>query len=893
MNYGRQGIKKQQLALNAKGPKWAKKLLLILAVFLCVSIIGIGILGGAMGIGAFMGILSSAPDIKQMSVAPSGKSSFVYDTEGNQISKLVTANANRIPVASEVIPQDLKDAFVAIEDQRFYTHNGIDFQSIFHAAVDVITSASLEGGGGSTITQQLLKNNVFVDWMAEDNNIQKVKRKIQEQYCAVQLEKVMDKDTILTYYLNTINLSQNCLGVEAASRRYFNKSVSELSLSECAVIAGITKYPTKYNPILHPDENRKRMETVLDKMEELGYISSEEKKAALADDVYSRIMETNEMQAEEVVQDSYFVDALKIQLKKDLIAAGYSESQAYTLMYSGGLRINSTMDPNIQAICDEEFANPDNYAEGTKFYLNYQLTTKKADGSYVNYSAEMLAKWKKQYDATYERLYKDPEDANADIEAFKAETFEAGEEIVEEKIEITPQPQVAFTVIEQSTGHCVAMIGGRGEKKDSMSFNRATQAMRQPGSCFKVLAAFGPAIDACGKVPSSVYLDAPFAYVDGTPVKNWYGENVYRGIQSIRLGIVNSLNIIAVKTITEITPELAFQYLENMGFTTLHAAKQVGTQVFTDITQPLALGGLTDGIYDYELTAAYAGIANGGIYIEPKLYTTVYDSDGNLLLDNSAPVTHRIFSEETAYMLTDCMVDCAKTGSARQVNFGMSVAGKTGTTTDEKDIWIVAYTPYYTAACWSGYDNPHKMNTNEQKVPKQLWKAVMQRVHADLPDPGFDKPSTIVKCIVCSQSGKLPRPGICDGCLKEEIFTAETVPTEYCDVHYVGRICGYDNLRATDQCPFCYEGVATMNPIESERLAQGSSMIAAELDPLAASLAQAAAVQSSSGYCHHNEQFFMQENWEGILAQEQAEYNLRVQAAQAAAAQAALQASEQ
>lgn len=874
MNYGRRGIKRQQQMLNDRGPKWGRKLLLIFAVAIIVSGVGLGILGITLGIGAFKGILASAPDIAQMSVAPTGKSSFVYDKDGNQIAKLVTTNANRIPVSSEVIPDDLKHAFIAIEDERFYQHNGIDFQSILRAGLDAVAKGHL-GRGGSTITQQLLKNNVFVDWMEEDNPIQKVKRKIQEQFCAVELEKIMDKDTILTYYLNTINLSQNTLGVEAASRRYFNKSCSELTLSECAVIAGITKAPTKYNPILNPKNSYNRMTDVLDKMLELGYITKTEYDAAIEDNVYDRIKEANDIVVAEETKDSYFVDALKVQLQKDLLKAGYTENQAFTLMYSGGLKINSTMDSRIQKICDEEFANPDNYAKGTKYLLDYKLTTKKPDGSYQNFSREMLAKWKKQTNANYNLLYDDPEAPYADVEAYKEYVMEEGDEVLAEELEIIPQPQVAFTMIEQATGHCVAMIGGRGTKDKAMSFNRATQSMRQPGSCFKVLAAFGPAIDACGKVPSSVYLDAPFAYYDGTPVKNWYGENTYRGIQSIRLGIVNSLNIIAVKTITEIGPELAFNYLKNMGFTTIYEAKPIGTQIFTDIGQPLALGGITDGILNYELTAAYAGIANEGVYIEPKLYTTVEDSDGNIILDNRTPVARRIFSEETAYMLTDCMVDCGKTGSARQANFGMSMAGKTGTTSDEKDIWVVAYTPYYTAASWSGYDIPYKMNSAEQKVPKALWKAVMQRVHEGLPDPGFNCPSTIQKVVVCNQSGKLPREGLCDAHLKEEIFTEETIPTEYCDVHYVGNICPYDNKRASEQCPVAYYGIGYMYPPESDKLIQGSTVIASELDPLA--LQGTTTTQNVGNTCHHDAAFFTQENWEGILAQEALEYQLRLE----------------
>lgn len=254
MNYGKKGIHDKQLSLNAKGPKWSRKFLLLLADAIVISIISVAIIVAAMGIGVFKGILSTAPDITTISVAPTGESSFVYDKAGNQIDKLVAANSNRIIVPSDKIPQDLKNAFIAIEDSRFMSHNGIDIQGIIRAGVKAVTSGGL-GQGASTITQQLLKNNVFTDWMSEESDIEKVKRKIQEQYLAIQLEKVMDKDTILTYYLNTINLGANTLGVQSASLRYFNKDVSELSLSECAVIAAITQNPSARNPITHPEKN--------------------------------------------------------------------------------------------------------------------------------------------------------------------------------------------------------------------------------------------------------------------------------------------------------------------------------------------------------------------------------------------------------------------------------------------------------------------------------------------------------------------------------------------------------------------------------------------------------------------------------------------------------------
>ena len=240
------------------------KLTLCLVELILIAILAVGIIGVSAGIGVFRGILASAPDITNIDVSPSGYSTFVYDTAGNQTAKLVSTDSNRIPVTMAQIPEDLAHAFVAIEDERFYQHNGIDIQGIARAAFVGLKNKDLSQGA-STITQQLLKNNVFSGWTNESTS-EKIKRKIQEQYLALELEKVMDKDAILENYMNTINLGQNTLGVQAASLRYFNKNVSDLSLSECAVIAAITQNPSKYNPISHPDSNAKRRQTVLDYM---------------------------------------------------------------------------------------------------------------------------------------------------------------------------------------------------------------------------------------------------------------------------------------------------------------------------------------------------------------------------------------------------------------------------------------------------------------------------------------------------------------------------------------------------------------------------------------------------------------------------------------------------
>ena len=364
MNYGKKGVHNKQKALHSTSAKWGRKLALTLFNVALVAIAASVVLVASVGIGLFRGIIDTAPEIGNINVQPTGFSTFVYDIDGNQTAKLIAENSNRIPVTMDMIPEHLAHAFVAIEDERFYEHNGIDIKGIIRAAYVGISNGFHFSEGASTITQQLLKNNVFTDWTSEDSLADKFKRKFQEQYLALELEKVMDKESILINYMNTINLGSNTLGVEAASRRYFDKHVNELTLSECAVIAGITQNPSRYNPITHPEKNAERREKVLKDMMDQGYISAEEREEALADDVYSRIQVADAKNEDNDVS-TYFVDALTDDVMEDLIAAGYNETQAYTLLYSGGLKIYSTQDPKIQAICDNAFADENNFPANT------------------------------------------------------------------------------------------------------------------------------------------------------------------------------------------------------------------------------------------------------------------------------------------------------------------------------------------------------------------------------------------------------------------------------------------------------------------------------------------------------------------------------------------------
>ena len=898
MNYGKKGVRRKQQALHSKSARWGKKIGLTFVQICLVAIVSAGIIGASAGIGVFKGVLASAPDISNVDVTPTRFSTFVYDIENNQTAKLVSTNSNRIPVTIDMVPENLQHAFVAVEDERFYIHNGIDIKGIVRAGVIGIQNV-LTGGrfteGASTITQQLLKNNVFTDWTSEDSFADRLKRKIQEQYLALELEKVMDKDSILINYMNSINLGQNTLGVQAASMRYFNKSVSDLNLSECAVIAAITQNPSRYNPITHPEENVNRRKKVLDDMLEQGYISQQEYDQAMADDVYSRI-QIADSENEDSAVNTYFVDALTDDVLEDLIAAGYNETQAYTLLYSGGLKIYSTQDPKIQKICDDAFADESNFPANTKWYLNYELTIDKSNGERENHSTEMFRSyWRENRSASYNLIYTSQEEAYQDIELYKEAIMAAGDEVFGENISLTPQPQVSLVVQDQHTGYVVAMEGGRGAKLASRTLNRATDTARQPGSTFKIVSTYAPALDSAGLTLATIMNDAPFNYADGRPVANWYGES-YRGLSSLRTGIAQSMNIVAVKTLTQITPRLGYDYLTNFGFTTLEESKEINGKIYSDIQQALALGGITNGVTNEELNAAYACIANNGTYIKPKLYTRVVDHDGNIILDNTMPQSRQVIKETTAFLLTDAMVDVVTSGTGGSVNFGgMAIAGKTGTTSDYNDVWFSGYTPYYTATTWAGFDNNVKLSGDEKNLAKKLWRAVMSQIHEGLPSQSFSVPAGIVTATVCSRSGKIPIDGLCSGTARTEYFAEGTVPATTCDVHYAGQICQYCSLPAYEGCPFKVEGVLELTPVEDLSLQSGSASASGQPapPPPTETVGEDGTVTQTpstpTNMCPHSPEFFANPEWEAVVNGQRAEMEQRALAAQQAAEAAAQQ----
>ena len=788
MNYGRKGLQSGRKKLSSHGDKLEHAFSINILRIVLLSLIFLLVCSISLGLGVFRGILATTPDVSEANIMPVGYATYIYDGNGNMIQKLTGSNANRVAVSISDIPLHMQHAIVAIEDERFYEHNGIDIKGIVRAGANGIVrlaTGHIPNEGASTLTQQLLKNNVFTTW-TQENQLDRVKRKVQEQFLALQLEANLTKDgkdtksVILENYLNTINLGAGTYGVQTASYKYFDKSVSELTLSECAVLAAIPQNPTAFNPIIHPDNNAERRAKVLRNMLDQGYISQSEYEEALADKVYDRIAQAQEKQDQKDSVYSYFVDATISQVLEDLkTQKGYTDTQASNALYSGGLRIYTTQDPIIQSIVDEEYADPSNFPVGSKIGLNWALTITKADGTQQNYSKEMLRLYfQDTEDENFELLFDSDDEAQSYVDKYKAHILqeEPGSQILAERISFTMEPQSSMTIMDQKTGYVKAIIGGRGEKTASLTMNRATDSTRQPGSTFKIVSTYATALEK-GETLATIYKDEKYAYEDGTEVRNATGR--YLGDITIRKAIEQSVNVVAVKTLTEVTPQAGYDQLLKFGFTTLADNEEINGQVYTDIRQPLALGGITHGVTNLELTAAYAAIANGGIYNSPSFYTTVTDSDGNVILEHQTD-THEAVSDSTAYLLTSAMEDVVTSGTGKALQLGsMPVAGKTGTTSDYNDVWFAGFTPYYTAAVWAGYDGNQKLakGSTYRTYHKTLWQKIMKRIHEGLPATDFVMPSSVEKATLCAKSGLLAGAH----CKKiTEYFARSTIPTQQC-----------------------------------------------------------------------------------------------------------------
>ncbi|MBQ7242146.1 MAG: PBP1A family penicillin-binding protein [Firmicutes bacterium] len=765
-------------------------------IILRVIIIGIivaifSVLGGA--IGAYMGIIGNAPDINTIDVVPKNYTSFVYDKWGNEIDSF-HGTENREYATIDEIPDILQKAVVAIEDERFYDHNGVDVKGMFRALFENLKSGEFSQGA-STITQQLIKNEVLT-------NEKKLERKIQEQYLAVILEKNLTKSLgskeaaksyILELYLNTIALNHGLNGVKTAAEFYYGKELSELTLAECASIAGITQNPAKYSPVSHPEENIKRQRRVLDKMRELNFITEEQYQEALNDDYLSRIV-GKKNDGEDRAIHSYFVDQVFFDVADDLMEQkNMTKQQAYNLIYSGGLQIYSTQDMWMQNIVDESYRN-DSLFPPRGNYLNATYTISIMDNE-----------TEEQTHITRQQAVNSWDEAEAFKQSVINEVVNDSNTLVADKLDVNQALQSAMVIIDYRTGAVRALIGGRGAKNGDLVFNRATQALRQMGSCFKVLAAYAPGIDLGIYYPGSVIVDEPLT-VDGHQFHNWWG-NSYRGASTVRVGIRDSMNILAVKALMRVGYDQSFEYMKKFGFTSLVDSEVTPDgRIVSDKVPSLALGGITYGVSVLELTAAYGTIANGGLYNKPITYTKVLDHDGNVILENKVEPT-RVLKETSAYLLTDMMKDVITSGTGRLARFKsikMPIAGKTGTTTDDKDLAFAGYTPYYVAGIWLGYDDPQVMKY-DKSYHLLLWSDIMEKIHANLEYKEFERPEGITTLSLCGISGLTPT-SLCSrdyfgnrmsGDLCDENFVTESGT---CNLHKEYRVCMATGMLANEYC---------------------------------------------------------------------------------------------
>ncbi len=821
MDFSRKGVVKKQRDIKSTSKRMNSKIRITLFRVSMICIVFLGIIGVVSVSGAVKGIIDSAPDIGQVNIDPEGFASHIYYSDGTLAQELIGAESNRILVSIDEIPDVLEHAFIALEDERFYEHDGIDVYGIFRAGFSVLKTKGL-GFGGSTITQQLLKIKVF-NYGNEANAVDKIVRKIQEQYLAIKLEDIYTKDEILEAYLNNINLGNGAFGVQTAAQSYFGKDVSDLTLSEASVIAPIALSPVRCNPINYPEKNAERRKDCLDNMLRLEYITKEEYDAALADDVYSRIKQHNEEKAPGTYY-SYFTDEVIEQVLSDLqTKKGYTQDDATYMLYSGGLKIYTTQDKTIQGIVDKYFQDESNFpaiGEGSYYEMKYDLSVYEDEDTVTHYHTNDLLEYFKDFKDTEGLYYHEPytskvgintlgfskEDMEAKIEEFRNAKVKEDQEYVENK-QITLQPQTSMTIMDQHTGNVVALYGGRGTKTGNRTTNRASNSQRQVGSTFKVLASFLPALDSGRYTLASVMDDSAYTYPGSTDtVTNW--NKKYKGLSTMREAIYNSMNIIACRFMEAVTPRKGFDYLTSLGFDLIELKVLENGKTYSDIGVPLALGGITEGVTNVELTAGYAAIANGGVYNEPIYYTKVVDQNGKVILSNE-PSSKQVMYSSTAWLLTNAMEDTVKKGTATSIrfrNYSMPIAGKTGTSTSDYDLWFVGYTPYYTSAIWTGFD--YNFPQKNKSYHKALWRNIMEEIHSTLKleNKAFTKPDSIVTAEICTKSGQLAVPGLCDKALggdttRIEYFAKGTVPTQTCTVHTKVSICKESGHFATPYCP--------------------------------------------------------------------------------------------
>ena len=720
----------------------------ILARFLKIVII-LCLLLFIVGVGIIVAIFNSDQwNMTESDLTYDNINTVIYDADGNEIANMAGAERRKVVPLSE-IPKYLQDAYISIEDERFEKHKGVDLKRTLAVTVKyILHKGNSSSGGGSTITQQTVKN--FMN-DKDDSGLGGIKRKIREMSRAIKLEKQLSKSQILELYLNLIFVGGPGIhGVELGSQYYFNKSVKDLDLAECAFLAGINNAPNSYNPFDEKDNSdliKRRTKTVLAKMKELGKITEEEYNTA-KDEVEAGLkFEQGETTTN--VSMSYLARAAFNQVVKDYAKEKeIDEKTAASLIEGKGYRIYTTQNSSIQANLEEVYRSGDYVYPGNK---------KDSEGNLIN-----------------------------------------------------AHTQSAMVVIDHKTGYVVGCMGGLGDDVDSNGLNRATQSARQPGSSMKPIASIAPALEA-GIINAATIYDE-----SSTSFGNYHPTNSRAGLITVRKAIEISANTTECKIMSELGPRNSIEFLRKMGITTLVTADE--NSEHNDENLPMVLGGLTIGISPLEMAGAYATIANDGVYITPTFYTKVEDSSGNVILEAKQEKT-RVMSEANAFIeksiLTGPVIGAGGTASRCKIP-NQETAGKTGTTTSNVDRWFCGFTSYYTAATWYGYDRNQERLTGSANATNrscQLWAAVMKKIHADLPESSFTKPSNVVTARICLQSGKVAT----EACSKTytEYFVKGTIPSD-CEGHTKLTICTDTGKIATEHCPNKEEKSYTKKPEKEE-----------------------------------------------------------------------------
>lgn len=747
-------IKKKTTKANSKNIKSNKKkkvesksIKILKRIFLSVFILGI--ICATVGIGYAFAIIKTAPELDVNAIANLNQQSILLDSSGNLIDNIPTEEI-RTKIDLDAMPEHLKNAYIAIEDERFYKHKGIDIKRILGAAyrdVKNILTGNDNLHGASTITQQVIKNTVLTNEVS-------IKRKVREIYLALKLEKKLSKDQILAQYLNTIPLSGKIYGVEEAAKYFFDKSAKDLSLIESAYLAGITQAPSYYsafneNNIEDPVEYLDRTKTVLMKMRDLGYITLEEYDAAYAE-VDQNKFEFSKTEVTYRLNDEWFVLPAIEQVKEDLKEKyKYTDDEISKLILNGGLKIYTTMDRNLQ--------------DSTQEILN--------DRSNI------------------------------------ANTYNYGEDEFDENG--VPLLQASAVIMDYRTGHVKALVGGRGDQP-AHSLNRATDALRPIASNTKPLTVFGPAIDTKIMTAASPIDDAPLSssiankYDPGweNTLKNHDGA--FDGLISPRDAITWSKNIASVITADTIGLKTALSYGEKLGIKY--------NSISANTMSALALGEHDNSAEDLDggnpliLASAFGTFGNNGNRSEPVFYTKVEDSTGKVLLEgNSTQIP--VFAPQTAYIMYDMLKGPVEKFDGRYAKFSdMPVSGKTGTSDSVTDWWFSGLTPYYSGSVWIGYDNKTDMTGyGYSSAAARLWGKIMAPAHEGLEVTEIEKPSGIVTALVCKDSGKKPT-SLCShdqrgSRVVSEMFIAGTEPTAVCDVHVTAKVNKNNNKLATDNTP--------------------------------------------------------------------------------------------